>query len=689
MVTPAAAAPEPRTYRMRISRLTIDKLGVKLYDRASAVVAELIANSYDADATDVTVRVPLGTELARSVDDDDVEEHGWEIVVEDNGHGMTPDEAAEFYLKVGRDRRAHAEQGSISRVFGRPVMGRKGIGKLAPFGICRQIEVLSSGGPETTQGFLTTHFVMDFDDIVRDEEEDVPLTTGPLDGTYREASGATVTLRDFLPKRVPDEVTFHRQLARRFRLVPTADFSIRIEDTRHRPGELTPLEPFTVPAVEETFIPLESRPVILDDGTRLPVEGWVGMARQAYRNEEEAGVRIYARNKIVATTRDFEQPAGFTGEFTARSYLVGEVHAEWLDEDDGDDLIRTDRQGILWDSEYGQALRSYGADLIREVGRLSRKPRREKARNQFLAKSRIEVKARERFEDASVVDAAVDLAKQIGSFAAEDELEDESYVEDLTEVILSVAPHKALIGAFQAFAIELDLPASDNLDRLADLFGKARIAELASYSQIAAERVRSIRELERTLDSTDASEGDLQKIIAEAPWLVKPDWTVISENQGLKTFKRRFEKWWKDKTGEEVELAIGYGRKRPDFTLVNIGSELHIVEIKAPGHAFGNADFDRLYNYVEAFEEFSIANPGVMASFSNGWRIDLVADSVSISDGQKARLFRTLESEGRVVRISWDDFLARAITAHEQFLDVHAASEGDEPNDDDDGTSSR
>ena len=31
-------------YHLRISRLTVDKLGVKLYDKASAVVAELIAN---------------------------------------------------------------------------------------------------------------------------------------------------------------------------------------------------------------------------------------------------------------------------------------------------------------------------------------------------------------------------------------------------------------------------------------------------------------------------------------------------------------------------------------------------------------------------------------------------------------------------------------------------------------------
>lgn len=51
-------------YKMTISRLTIDKLGVKLYDRVSAVIAEIIANSYDADATEVTLRTPMGELLA-------------------------------------------------------------------------------------------------------------------------------------------------------------------------------------------------------------------------------------------------------------------------------------------------------------------------------------------------------------------------------------------------------------------------------------------------------------------------------------------------------------------------------------------------------------------------------------------------------------------------------------------------
>ena len=48
-------------YIMRISRMTGDRLGVRLYDRVSAVVAELVANAYDADAECVIVRLPLST----------------------------------------------------------------------------------------------------------------------------------------------------------------------------------------------------------------------------------------------------------------------------------------------------------------------------------------------------------------------------------------------------------------------------------------------------------------------------------------------------------------------------------------------------------------------------------------------------------------------------------------------------
>src|SRR5262245_41908125 len=136
----SSASPHP-PYELRISRLTVDKLGVKLYDKVSAVVAELVANCYDADAENVRVKLPLSSLLAKRRNGEDANGNSYSIEVIDDGHGMTPQEAIDFYLKVGRDRRRAMPGGGLSRKKKRPVMGRKGIGKLAPFGICRRMEI--------------------------------------------------------------------------------------------------------------------------------------------------------------------------------------------------------------------------------------------------------------------------------------------------------------------------------------------------------------------------------------------------------------------------------------------------------------------------------------------------------------------------------------------------------------------
>jgi hypothetical protein len=660
-------------YILRISRLTVDKLGVKLYDKASAVVAELVANAWDADAAEVVVRIPLGTELARK---DETKDRGYLIEVIDNGHGMTPDEARRDYLEVGRDRRTHTEQGTKSRERGRPVMGRKGIGKLAPFGICKIIEVISSGGEKTTEGYLTTHFTMRFEDIVKDSDTDVPLDSGELDGTYQPERGTTIRLSDFRPRKVPVRDVFFRQLGRRFALAEKSDFVVYVEDTRAETAEREVVPQLDVEVLEHTRLDLAPYAVEIKDDQgqteqELPVSGWLALAREAYKDEEMTGVRIYARGKIVATTRDFEQPAGYTGEYAIRSYLVGEVHVEWLDEDDGEDLVRTDRQDILWDSELGDALREWGKERIVQLGNMAKEPRRKRVRDTFLERSQIAERAEDRFADKSIVDAAVELAQQIGGFAAEDELADDDYISDLTDVILSVAPHRALIDAFQEFSqLTLDSENPPTLESLVDLFSKTRIAELASYSQIAAERVRVIQELERLLYEQTSDEAALQRILTEGPWLIEPTWTVISQNQGLLTFKQAFEQFWKKRTGGEVELAIEYGKKRPDFVLVSVGGMLHIVEIKAPGHAFDDTDFERLHNYAEAFSEFGDKNKVVMSSFPEGWRIDLVADDVSLKDKIKKRAYDSLVQNGQLKQISWNDFAYRAKHAHEEFLSV-------------------
>ncbi|MEU0314761.1 ATP-binding protein [Nocardioides sp. NPDC006273] len=656
-------------YSMRLSRLTVDKLGVKLYDKASAVVAELIANSYDADAEEVHVTLPLGTALAKKEEDGSITDSEYKVVVADNGHGMTPVEAQRYFLVVGSDRRTRAAAGAKSRQKLRPVMGRKGIGKLAPFGICKQIEVRSAGGDKTDEGYRVSHFTLDFDSILTDEEGEVAIDAGPDDRTWSDTHGTTITLSVFLPKRVPDVATFTRQVARRFALAKE-DFTIHIHNSRD--SIIPENKDFTIPKFQvdindATKIDLSARPVPFGD-RHLSVTGWLGFGKNAIRDEEEAGVRIYARGKIVATTRDFEQPAGFTGEFTMRSYLVGEIHAEWLDDDDEEDLVRTDRQGILWDSDYGEALRAWGATLVKEIAKKSAGPRRKSKVETFLKNSNLERRAHERYgENRAVVDAVLDFGKKIGGMAQEDELADQDYVDELVDLVLMVGPHQALIRSFQAISKLED----KTIDELVPLFAHTRTAELASYAQIAQQRVDAINELRKVIDNPDVVEENLQNLIARAPWLIRPDWSVISENQSLKTFRDRFTVFFKTQYGQDLDIAIAYEKKRPDFTAVHLGRQLHIVELKKPNHKFAHPDYIRLQNYIDAFEEFFERHKEISGAFSEGWVIDLIADAVDIKDPTAKRAYKSAEKEGLVIRKTWYDFISTASDAHAQFLDAH------------------
>lgn len=668
---------------MRLSRLTVDKLGVKLYDKASAVVAELIANSYDADAETVTVTLPIGSALAKKNDKGEIEDGGYSVVVADDGHGMTPEEAQSYFLSVGSDRRTRQTDGAKSREKNRPVMGRKGIGKLAPFGICKRIEVWSAGGLKTEQGYLVSHFVLEFDKIVNDEEGEVPIEAGFDDRSWSATRGTTVTLSDFLPKRVPDKRTFTRQVARRFALAK-GDFTIHVTNSRTdaeppKRDEQFDIPKFQVEINQDTKLVVNKRPVEYD-GRDLPVTGWLAFGKQAIKDEEEAGVRIYARGKIVATTRDFEQPAGFTGEFTARSYLVGEIHAEWLDEDDDEDLVRTDRQGILWDSEYGEALRAWGAGLVKEIAKKSAGPRRSSKTALFLKKANLEARAKERFgENQAVLDAVMEFGKKIGGFAQEDELEDQDYVDDLVDVVLLVGPHQALIKSFQRISKLNDT----TVDQLLPLFAHTRTAELASYAQIAQERVEAIEELKKVIHSDAVEEADLQNLIARAPWLVRPDWSVITENQSLKRFRDEFVAFWKKTYSKDIDVAITYERKRPDFTMVHLGNQLHIVELKKPNHNFANADYDRLQNYLVAFETLFAEHDSFKTAFPEGWVVDLVADGDAVKDTTRRRAFEAALDKKQVVRMTWVDFLHRAATAHSEFLEAHDRAQKEDQQADD------
>jgi hypothetical protein len=457
----------PAKYTMTISRLTVDKLGVKLYDRVSAVIAELVSNSYDADATEVEITAPMGEFLATKPGNQLVDK-GYTITISDNGIGMTPEEVNGFYLCVGADRRVDSKRGDESRIFKRKVMGRKGVGKLAPFGICERIEILTSGGElvkeenesgEEVEGYLTAHLILDRSEILQESDANYEPEIGDLDGTISPKTGTLIKLRNFYKREVPKIDTLARQLSQRFG-ISSQDWKIKLFDSTKTEDDdeyAREIESFDIVTMEDTKITFNDDgnaykfdgTIFPDlkagfdlDGTFYPITGWAAYSRDPYKDDLMAGVRIYCRGKIAAQTTVFNRGASFSGEYSIRSYLVGEIHADWLDEQE-EDLIQTDRRDILWSHELGQEFEKWGLSLLRKVGNMSRNPVKKKTWDIFKESSNIEERIKQAFpreEQNKIREEAMDFAQLIGQKMREDEVSDPERTEEIVQLSLTFGP---------------------------------------------------------------------------------------------------------------------------------------------------------------------------------------------------------------------------------------------------------
>ena len=114
-----------KEYKINIDPRILELLGPNLYTNIYYVLAELIANAYDADAKNVYI-VPTETSIR----------------VEDDGTGMSyEDKDIEKYLKVAKVSRENEDEARTTS--GRLKMGRKGIGKLASLSVSSEVNVMT------------------------------------------------------------------------------------------------------------------------------------------------------------------------------------------------------------------------------------------------------------------------------------------------------------------------------------------------------------------------------------------------------------------------------------------------------------------------------------------------------------------------------------------------------------------
>lgn len=128
-----------KQYELDIDVRILELLGPNLYTNIYYVLAELIANAYDADAHNVYII-----------------EKGDKIIVEDDGKGMSYDHGdIKKYLKVAAISRNNETDSKTN--LNRLKMGRKGVGKLAALSVSEEVRVMTISEGEKSGFVLSRH----------------------------------------------------------------------------------------------------------------------------------------------------------------------------------------------------------------------------------------------------------------------------------------------------------------------------------------------------------------------------------------------------------------------------------------------------------------------------------------------------------------------------------------------------
>ena len=321
---------EDNILKLQFDVHTIEHLGVQMYKTLPPVLAELISNSYDADASFVSI-----------IFDDSSENKS--IAVIDDGCGMTFTELNESFLKIGRNRRKQANEITEK---GRKVTGRKGLGKLAIFGIANEIEV------STIKNNLKNTFVMNLQQILSTDKEYSPEIIIYNEPTT-EPQGTTIILKQIQRKNAFDIEDIKESIAKRFNF-SDPNFYIELNKTGCESQKITTETKweYITPQFQWEFPKDDSS--VNNYATEKGITGKI-ISTEKPLDKHQNGIFLYARGKLVNSNDFFGLKT--TTSF-AYNYFTGFINVDFIDDYDKD-MVTTNRDGLTWENEELDSLRSW------------------------------------------------------------------------------------------------------------------------------------------------------------------------------------------------------------------------------------------------------------------------------------------------------------------------------------------
>ncbi|WP_138268349.1 BbrUII/HgiDII family restriction enzyme [Anaerofustis stercorihominis] len=501
-------------YTMSLSLNVLNHLGINLYSNIPSVISEIVANAWDADASEVHIHI---------TDNND-------IIIQDNGSGMDIDDINNKFLNVGYQRREHNE--AITAKYSRPVMGRKGIGKLSMFSIANDIDIYTSKNG-SINGFNMN--LEKIKDAIKYDGDNVCYHPDSIIYEGDNFIGTKIILKD-LKKRISSITPqfLIKRIARRFSVlgnkykfkvyVNDQEVQIKDRDYFHKVEYVwyigckeddNEYKPYFENVKKEKYLSGE-----VEKNKNYYVSGWIGTVKEAGAlkdgDENLNKIILIVRGKLgQENILDIYNEGGLYSK-----YLIGEIHADFFEDDNCEDMATSSRQEYNVEDERFEFLKNFIKNVLKEIQKEGTSLRNEMG-----------------------VEEAISIYPSIKKWMDELKGDDKKYAKSIlgnvNQIIVDEDKKKEILKysilAFEKLKYNNNLSKIDDLnleslDNLMVILNDIDDIEATLYYQIINERINVIKKFQE-ITEVDVLENVIQQYLFEHLWLLDPAWERASSTE--------------------------------------------------------------------------------------------------------------------------------------------------------------
>lgn len=645
-------------FTMSLSLNVLNHLGINLYSNIPAVLSEIVANSWDADASEVKIYITKDS-----------------ITIEDDGCGMSTDDINNKFLYVGHRKR---DDSLLSPKYNRKYMGRKGIGKLSMFSIAQEIDVISKKVLDNGETEINA-LRMDskkIEETIKSEKDSNQATAYypevlSVNDSELSQNGTRIILKKL--KKTTSSLTaeyIKKRIARRFGiigaennfrvLVNNEEVSIDDRDYFHKLSyiwyfgdESKKYSDYCRNATHHEKRPNEIR---CNEKTHI-VTGWIGSV-EASGDLKDGSDNL---NKIVILVRGKLGQEDILSEYSEgglySKYLIGEINADFFDDDEYEDMATSNRQEYRHDDERFIALKEFVYNELKYIQGKWTELRNESG----------EKKARELLP---VIDTWIKDLK------GDDKVYAQKMFGKINQIVADDDKKREILKysvlAFEKLKYTKHLSAIDSIDAenfevFKDIFTGLDEIESTLYYQIIRERMEIIKKFQSITDE-NALEKVIQQHLFNHLWLLDPSWERVQGTEYIeKTVLNALNSTCDELTAKEKlgRLDLGYRQTAGKHIVIELKRANRVVT--------GSEVYEQVSKYSDALEKVLGASCGSNYSYEILFVIGKPIDN-DYSDRKREKITSMLKTYNARV-IYYQELIKHAYDAYNEYIAANKKSQ--------------